>query len=211
MPTETFYNLPGEKRERLVAAIRRELTRAPFDEMSINRIVKDACIPRGSYYQYFRDKQDLYDFVLEDFRALLLRSVEQTLERNRGDLFQALLVGFDTITTFAKTQESATLFANLFTGFGDTCRAMPKRMTDETVQSLCSKIDRRRLRTDKDEPLRQLVEMSLLLLIHSLIELFGNVKQAPSLREQLCIRLDFIQNGAGNPLSFQPEGIPHAS
>ena len=48
MPTETFYNLPEEKRGRLVKAIYLELARVPFSEMSINRIIKEAQISRGS-------------------------------------------------------------------------------------------------------------------------------------------------------------------
>ena len=53
MPKETFYRLPDEKRERIMAAAEREFLENSFEAASINRIIKEAAIPRGSFYQYF--------------------------------------------------------------------------------------------------------------------------------------------------------------
>ena len=53
MPTATFFRLPQEKRERLMDACWAELSRVRFSDVSINRIVSAARIPRGSFYQYF--------------------------------------------------------------------------------------------------------------------------------------------------------------
>ena len=67
MPTETFFRLPEEKRARLVSAIYQELARVPVTEMSINRIVHQADISRGSFYQYFNGRDDLVDFLIGNF------------------------------------------------------------------------------------------------------------------------------------------------
>ena len=48
MPSTTFYNLPEEKRERLLAAARAEFARTSYAEASVNRIIQAAGIPRGS-------------------------------------------------------------------------------------------------------------------------------------------------------------------
>jgi AcrR family transcriptional regulator len=66
MPTATFRRLPAEKRNRIFRAAVREFSRSHFPEASINRIVKDAGIPRGSFYQYFTGKEDLFIYVLEE-------------------------------------------------------------------------------------------------------------------------------------------------
>ena len=42
-----------------------ELTTVRFADISINRIIATAHIPRGSFYQYFEDKEDLIHFLLE--------------------------------------------------------------------------------------------------------------------------------------------------
>jgi AcrR family transcriptional regulator len=66
MPTDTFDHLPADKRERIFQAAVKEFGRSRFSEASINRIVKDAGIPRGSFYQYFTGKEDIYLYVLQE-------------------------------------------------------------------------------------------------------------------------------------------------
>lgn len=64
MPKETFFNLPPEKRERIEASAIKEFRDYYFDASSINRIVEEAGIAKGSFYQYFEDKKDLYKHVM---------------------------------------------------------------------------------------------------------------------------------------------------
>ncbi|MDR1194120.1 MAG: TetR/AcrR family transcriptional regulator [Peptococcaceae bacterium] len=64
MPADRFFNLPAAKRERIFQAAVREFGRCRFSEASINQIIKDAGIPRGSFYQYFAGKEDLFLYVL---------------------------------------------------------------------------------------------------------------------------------------------------
>ncbi|MGN1132683.1 MAG: TetR/AcrR family transcriptional regulator, partial [Ruminococcus sp.] len=53
MIKKTFYNLPQAKQDRILASIKKEFDKAPLDKISINSIIKDAGISRGSFYQYF--------------------------------------------------------------------------------------------------------------------------------------------------------------
>ena len=64
MPTLTFDRLDPAKKERLMNALIDEFSQVPFSQASINRIIKEAGIPRGSFYQYFADKEDAYRTVL---------------------------------------------------------------------------------------------------------------------------------------------------
>lgn len=63
MPKETFYNLPEEKRNRICEAAIREFANFDFDLASINRIVTESGISKGSFYQYFEDKLDVYKYM----------------------------------------------------------------------------------------------------------------------------------------------------
>ena len=45
MPSTTFYNLPAEKRERLLSAARAEFARAPYEEASVNRMIRRPASP----------------------------------------------------------------------------------------------------------------------------------------------------------------------
>ena len=57
MPSATFLNLPPEKRERFLRAARTEFARVPYADASINRMIRAAGIPRGSFYMYFANKE----------------------------------------------------------------------------------------------------------------------------------------------------------
>lgn len=65
MPTSTFENLPGEKRQCIIDAAIDEFAERRFSDASINRIIKAAGISRGSFYQYFKDKEDLYTLIID--------------------------------------------------------------------------------------------------------------------------------------------------
>ena len=95
MPSTTFYHLPEEKRERLMAAARAEFLRVPYEDASINRIIREAGIPRGSFYMYFTDKEDLFRYLMESYGELLIQRMGERLDRNHGDLFAAALDLFD--------------------------------------------------------------------------------------------------------------------
>jgi AcrR family transcriptional regulator len=64
MPKETFFNLPESKREAILDAALDEFAAYPYDQASVNRIVARAGIPKGSFYQYFENKKDLYLYLL---------------------------------------------------------------------------------------------------------------------------------------------------
>ncbi len=64
MPKQTFFNLPEEKREKIVSAAVDEFAEYGFEAASINRIVANSGIAKGSFYQYFEDKQDVFMYLL---------------------------------------------------------------------------------------------------------------------------------------------------
>lgn len=65
MPKPTFFNLDEEKRNLIIAVALEEFSEHNFDEASVNTIVKRAKISKGSLYQYFEDKVELYLHVIE--------------------------------------------------------------------------------------------------------------------------------------------------
>ena len=65
MPKETFYNLNEEKKEKIEKAIINEFSRNSFEKASISNIIEEAKIPRGSFYQYFDDKEDAVKYIIE--------------------------------------------------------------------------------------------------------------------------------------------------
>ena len=83
MVHQTFYRLPDEKKERILRSAHREFTQHTYEKSSINRILDDARIPKGSFYQYFDDKSDLFYLcifsVYEKIIAVRMRNSESLL------------------------------------------------------------------------------------------------------------------------------------
>ena len=65
MPKDTFFNLPEEKRERIIEAAIDEFSAYPFHQARVTAIAEQAGIATGSCYQYFEDKKDLFKYLTE--------------------------------------------------------------------------------------------------------------------------------------------------
>ena len=64
MPKQTFFNLPDEKRVIIINAAIDEFAEYGLENASTNRIVANSGISKGSFYQYFEDKQDVFMYLL---------------------------------------------------------------------------------------------------------------------------------------------------
>lgn len=104
MPTSTFFRLPSEKRQRLLDAAWNEFTRVNFSDVSINKIIQTAQIPRGSFYQYFENKDDLFLHLIELFCGTCTSFLSDTLTECGGDIFEMSLRAYD---TFISAYDSA--------------------------------------------------------------------------------------------------------
>ncbi|MBQ7681683.1 MAG: TetR/AcrR family transcriptional regulator [Oscillibacter sp.] len=95
MCKETFLRLPEEKRARIVDAAWDEFTTVSFANASINRIIRGAGIPRGSFYQYFEDKGDLFRYLMTRVHDEMTEQFRKLLREADGNLFGAALTSYD--------------------------------------------------------------------------------------------------------------------
>jgi AcrR family transcriptional regulator len=65
MPKDTFNNLDETKRKKILNAAIKEFTDNELHKARVSNIIKEAHIPRGSFYQYFEDLDDLYYYVID--------------------------------------------------------------------------------------------------------------------------------------------------
>ena len=83
MPTGTFFNLPEEKRERLIQGAMKEFVHVPLYKASVSNIIINAKISRGSFYQYFEDINDLYYYLVELFQHNTRRMLKRCLKQEK--------------------------------------------------------------------------------------------------------------------------------
>lgn len=66
MPKDTFYNLAEEKRLKIISAAIDQFAKFHYSNVTVDRIVQAANIPKGSFYQYFENKDDLYIYLFTE-------------------------------------------------------------------------------------------------------------------------------------------------
>lgn len=86
MPKPTFLNLPPTKRDRITELALDEFSTHPYRQASLSRIVSRAGIAKGSMYQYFENKLDLYRWlVTEELEQRRAKWLESDSEQLAGD------------------------------------------------------------------------------------------------------------------------------
>jgi AcrR family transcriptional regulator len=66
VPKQTWSNLPAGKRRRVVDAAMAEFGARGFSAGSLNVIAREAGVAKGSLFQYFEDKLDLFAYVCDE-------------------------------------------------------------------------------------------------------------------------------------------------
>ncbi|MBN2653465.1 MAG: TetR/AcrR family transcriptional regulator [Spirochaetales bacterium] len=95
MPKQTFYNLNFEKQQKIFSAALSLFSNLRYDQISIDKIVFEAGIPKGSFYQYFSGKDDLFKYIFKDIGKVttekLLEKIEKSIEVDFIALIMELL------------------------------------------------------------------------------------------------------------------------
>lgn len=127
MPTKTFMNLSKEKRLRILKAAKKEFSRVPLDKAIIANIVKDAKIPRGSFYQYFESIEDLFVYLIEYMYGVDKKKFVRCMQETNGDFYEALKLNFSNFIDRLKVEENKQFRINtlstLLTSKNDLSRA----------------------------------------------------------------------------------------
>ncbi|GEM_PF-1809818 len=88
MPKPTYFNLSNDKKERIFNAGVLEFSYHDRFDASVNTIVRIANISKGSFYQYFEDKDEFFWFVVTEIIFGTVETYEALLEKHEGDFLQ---------------------------------------------------------------------------------------------------------------------------
>ncbi len=81
MPKTTFYNLTEEKKKLIIDITINEFYQYGYEMASISRIVEKAAIAKGSFYQYFENKEDLFGLIIDTARQKKLHYLNDIINR----------------------------------------------------------------------------------------------------------------------------------
>ncbi|KEF37889.1 transcriptional regulator, TetR family [Schinkia azotoformans MEV2011] len=200
MPKITFFNLAKDKRQLLIEALEQEFSRVPLYNASISNIVKAANIPRGSFYQYFEDKEDAYFFLLKE---QILKNKENfilSLQKCDGDLFDTMteLYGL-TVRELSKgeninflknvflnmTHEIENKFNEIFHADGDI----------EHFKKISLLIKRDDLNVANDQELFHLMKIVITITLRNLIEKFAQNLSEKEAMNNYLIEIELLKKG----------------
>lgn len=91
MPTKIFEELSEEKRSRIITACISEFSEYGYVNSSTNRIIRNADISKGSLFQYFQNKEELYFHILDCVIQEMTEYLEQGRKKLPTELFDRII------------------------------------------------------------------------------------------------------------------------
>ena len=113
MPKKEFFNLEVSKQQIILDAARKEFTSTLYEDASINKIVKDANISRGSFYCYFENKKDIYLYIMGGEIRRMVDTFVIANDKGKIDIFVAALKLYDQIMFFYENDDNKELMKNI--------------------------------------------------------------------------------------------------
>jgi AcrR family transcriptional regulator len=95
MPKNTFLNLPSEKQEKVIREAIKEFAYKGYEKGNVGEIAKNSNVAKGSMYQYFEDKKDLYIFAVKKAAEISIGDIENTCNAFKAmDIYDYIYKGF---------------------------------------------------------------------------------------------------------------------
>ena len=205
MPTERFDRLPEGKRQAIREAALKEFARVPFEKASINQIIRNADISRGSFYTYFVDKQDVVEFLLKDTFEQMQEISKKELDRNGGDYFALVEIMFEYFVGELHSNPDMVMVArNIFCKKENNelvgierwpspdCAAMP----GSPARWMYENLDRSRFRFETAEEFLPLAILAMSSLAVSLKQYYEEPEQLEKIRVIFKKSLDILKWGS---------------
>ena len=203
MPTQTFFNLSEEKRKRLIDAAMEEFSEKSLNQASINTIIKNACVSRGSFYQYFENKEDLFFYIMKLVKTDSQRLFIEEIKKADGDLFLGVRHYFPKLLSSVMETPNADFFKQLFLHLD---YRISKEVTPEQLReseegntarkAVFSHVDRNRLKADTDEELLCLLNFIVSMMMQEIVEGYAKERPKKKIQFYFCQKLNWLEHGA---------------
>ncbi|MDY2855950.1 MAG: TetR family transcriptional regulator [Oscillospiraceae bacterium] len=198
MIKQTYYNLPNDKKERILKGIISEIDKYDFEDISINRIVHTAQISRGSFYQYFDNKTDLFHLILEDFRLDMYNACKSALNEAEGDLIAACKMVFDYVVEVSAKQYYASAFKTVFSFTNYNSQFLIEKSCPQgepIIQEIMQLVNKDLLNIDSENDIEVMLEIIGAVLCKSWFEIFVMKRDAVAVKNKLDHMLLLMKNG----------------
>ena len=199
MPKITFFNLNIEKREKIKKAIINEFSKHTIAKASISNIVEEAQIPRGSFYQYFEDKEDALKYIIDEFIKIEKEEIKSSLKINNGDIFKTSIDIFKYVSKKSYHDTEMMLChniiqilkeenVNIFEGIN--CKSMYQANKDNG-----NIINTNILKINNEEDLKYMMKILTVVIRASIIDVITKKKSEEKAQEELQKQIEILKHG----------------
>lgn len=197
MPKITFFNLPEDKKETLIQAAKKEFSRVPLYDASITNIIKEAGIPRGSFYQYFEDKEDAFFFLLNELTKEHKYIFIHLLSSNNGDIFETMIDFFRVIIS---EEENFNFLKNTFLNMthrieSTFSRSFSSNERNENFEKFSSFIDKNVLNISDENELFYVFQIIAAVTFRSFVDKFARDLPIEEAMNTYLIEMNLLKKG----------------
>lgn len=156
MPKETFLRLWESKQEHIIRTAIGEFNKNGFARTTIEGITQAAGIAKGSFYQYFEDKKDLFLYCADWGLSAFMEKLSDRINMKDMDVFEYFR---DSLTkrTVIDEERELTVFMQVISrepGLSDEAMKRMYLVGDRYINNLIqTSIDRGTVRDDLDREL----------------------------------------------------------
>lgn len=104
MPAEAFFKLEKEKQNILLKSAVKEFSSLPYAKVSVFKIAQNAQVSRSGFYYYFKDKADIYQYLILRIKEEFLTGLEKN---KKYDIFSFYRKIFDFVASFKGTERES--------------------------------------------------------------------------------------------------------
>jgi AcrR family transcriptional regulator len=170
MVKQTFLNLSIEKQNKVLESARKEFSRASLKDASVANIIKSAGIPRGSFYQYFEDLEDIFYYILEVHSKEIKQRLTSNLVHYKGDVIKSFADLYQYILD--KINDNEFYFKNIFLNMDYKVEKMFLPNLEDNLNEIIQLIDIKMLNIDSRLQLIYIIEIIESLLMRNLTQSF---------------------------------------
>lgn len=196
MPSDTFNHLPKEKKIRIMRSATKEFSNYTLREASINRIIKEANISRGSFYMYFKNIMDIYKYVVTVYKNKIKEVFLKYLKINHGDLFQSFIDIYDYVIETGSKQANRDFCKKIYTNL--SIRSMHASIEKQDLfnfNTIIDLVDCKKLNITSEEEFRCMLGTLISLTIRFVVPVLVFNKSRETTRETLLLHFELLKKG----------------
>lgn len=145
MAKQTFLNLPEDKKNTIIDSLKKEFSRVALKDALVSNIVKEAKIPRGSFYQYFEDIDDAYYYLIEEYSKNIKKYLIEDLINNKGDIILSYRHLYIYILDMIEDKNNKDYFEKIFLNMSYEVQSMFTPNFNDGLNTIINHVDASKL------------------------------------------------------------------